>query len=86
MESLELHKTYSVPEYFSLDESGEVRHEFINGNLIEMSGASREHHKICKNLLRILEDLLLDREYEVYIENMKVKIPMRINITILIFL
>jgi len=22
MESLELHKTYSVPEYFSLDESG----------------------------------------------------------------
>lgn len=75
MESLELHKTYSVPEYFSLEELGEMRHEFINGNLIEMSGASREHHKICKNLLRIFEDLLLDKGYEVYIENMKVKIP-----------
>ena len=75
MESLELHKTYSVSEYFSLEESGDVRHEFINGNLIEMSGASRKHHKICKNLLRILEDLLVDKGYEVNIESMKVKIP-----------
>lgn len=75
MESLELNKTYSVSEYFSLEESGDVRHEFINGNLIEMSGASREHHKTCKNLLRILEDLLMSNGYEVYIENMKVKIP-----------
>jgi Uma2 family endonuclease len=74
MESLELHKTYTVAEYFLLEEAGDVRHEFINGNLIEMSGASREHHKICKRLLRLLENLLDDRGYEVYIENMKVKI------------
>ena len=31
-----------------------------------MSGASREHHKICKNLLRLLEDLLRNKGYEVY--------------------
>ncbi len=75
MKSLELDKIYSVAEYFSLEEESELRHEFIHGNLIEMSGASREHHKICKNLLRILEDLLSEKEFEVYIENMKVKIP-----------
>lgn len=74
MQSLELHKTYTVSEYFLLEESGDVRHEFINGNLIEMSGASREHHKICKRLLRPLENLLYNKGYEVYIENMKVKI------------
>ena len=74
MRSLESHITYTIPEYFSLEESGEVRHEFINGNLIEMSGASREHHKICKNFLRILETLLTDMGFEVYMENMKVKI------------
>jgi Uma2 family endonuclease len=39
-----------------------------------MSGASRKHHKICKNLLRILENLLIEKGYEVFIENMKVKI------------
>lgn len=74
MKALEINKIYTVPEYFLLEESGEVRHEFINGNLIEMSGASREHHKICKNLLRLLENLLKDKGYEVYMENMKVKI------------
>ncbi|HEU5365717.1 MAG TPA: Uma2 family endonuclease [Hanamia sp.] len=74
MKSLELNKTYSVPEYFSLEEEGEIRHEFINGNISEISGASRKHHKICKNILRILENLLNDKGYEVFIENMKVKI------------
>lgn len=74
MQSLELHKTYTPEEYFSIEEAGELRHEFINGNLIEMSGASRKHHKICKNILRILENLLSDKGYEVFIENMKVKI------------
>jgi Uma2 family endonuclease len=58
MKATELNKLYTDYEYFLLEESAEVRHEFINGNLIEMSGASREHHKICKNLLRLLENLL----------------------------
>ena len=50
MEAAELNKIYTIPEYFLLEESCEIRHEFINGYLIEMSGASREHHKICKKL------------------------------------
>ncbi|RNI32726.1 Uma2 family endonuclease [Hanamia caeni] len=74
MQSLELHKIYTPEEYFRIEEAGALRHEFINGNLIEMSGASRKHHKICKNLLRILESLLTEKGYEVFIENMKVKI------------
>ncbi len=53
MKSIELNNIYSVQEYFLLEDSGDLRHEFINGNLIEMSGASREHHKICKNLLSL---------------------------------
>ena len=75
MKSIELNRTYTPAEYFLLEESGEVRHEFINGNLIEMSGASREHHKICKKLLRFFETYLGKKGYETFIENMKVKIP-----------
>ncbi|MEP6951287.1 MAG: Uma2 family endonuclease [Ginsengibacter sp.] len=74
MKAAELNKIYTIPEYFLLEESREIRHEFINGYLIEMYVASREHHKICKNLLRLLENLLSDTGYEVYMENMKVKI------------
>ena len=58
MKAAQLKTIYTDQEYFLSEESSEVRHEFINGNLIEMSGASREHHKICKNLLRLLESFL----------------------------
>ncbi|HEV2832876.1 MAG TPA: Uma2 family endonuclease [Hanamia sp.] len=71
---MELHKTYTVPEYFTLEESGDIRHEFINGNLIEMSGASREHHFICQNILLALLYSTKPLGFNIFIENMKVKI------------
>jgi Uma2 family endonuclease len=74
MKSIELNKIYSVQEYFLLEESGDIRHEFINGNLIEMSGASREHHFICQNLLLALLATVKQLGYKVFMENMKVKI------------
>jgi Uma2 family endonuclease len=75
MKPVEANKTYTTDEYFLLEEAGEIRHEFINGNLLEMSGASREHHKMCERLLSLLELILTDLQYEVYIGNMKVAIP-----------
>lgn len=54
MQSFELHKTYTPEEYFLLEEPAEVRHKFINGNLIEISGASREHRFICQNIFLAL--------------------------------
>ncbi len=74
MKSLELNRTFTAQEYFLLEESAEVRHEFIDGNLIEMSGASREHHFICQNILLALLSLVKPLGYKVFIENMKVKI------------
>lgn len=74
MQSLELHKTYTPEEYFRMEEAGEQRHEFINGNLIEMSGASREHHFICQNIFLALLYAAKPLGFKVFIENMKVKI------------
>jgi len=37
-------KTYTEQEYFKLEEGSEVRHEIINGQLIEIAGASTEHY------------------------------------------
>lgn len=74
MKALEINKIYTVPEYFLLEEAGEIRHEFINGNLIEMSGASREHYFVCQNILLALLSIVKHLGYKVYMENMKVKI------------
>ncbi len=75
MNASEKVKVYTVEEYILLEEAGEVRHEFINGNLCEMSGASREHHFICQYFLLSLLPQCLPLGYKVYMENMKVAIP-----------
>ena len=75
MQSTVLHKQLTIPEYFVFEDSNEIRHEFLNGNLYEISGASREHHFICQNLLFALGRLLKDSGYFIFIENMKVGIP-----------
>jgi Uma2 family endonuclease len=75
MKASESVKVYTVEEYILLEDAGEVRHEFINGNLHEMSGASREHHFICQYLLLALLPQCLPLGYKVYMENMKVAIP-----------
>lgn len=75
MQSVLKDKHYSVEDYFLLEESGEVRHEFINGYIYEMSGASREHHLICQNLFLIFRTLLKAKGFYVFIANIKAKIP-----------
>jgi Uma2 family endonuclease len=67
-------KVYTVEEYILLDEAGDVRHEFINGNLIEMSGASTVHNEMCQNLLFLFLNHLKSKGCKVYIESVKVKI------------
>lgn len=67
-------KAYSVEEYFLLEESGEIRHEFINSYLYEMSGASDNHNLICQSLLLLFRSLLKPKGFYTFIENMKVKI------------
>jgi len=51
MQSVLKDKNYSVEDYFLLEEVSEVRHEFINGCIYGMSGASDSHNFVCKNLI-----------------------------------
>jgi Uma2 family endonuclease len=67
-------KAYSVEEYLLLEESSEVRHEFSNGYLYEMSGESDNHNLICQNLLLFFRSLLKPKGFYTFIKNMKVKI------------
>lgn len=75
MNQFKPNKTYTTSEYFLSEEAGDVRHEFINGNLIKVPDEPREHHFICQNLLEALEALFSNNAYEIYIGSMKVKIP-----------
>ena len=44
----------SVEQYLEYEHSQEIRHEFVDGYLYAMTGASELHERICANLLAAL--------------------------------
>ncbi|SFP63540.1 Uma2 family endonuclease [Parafilimonas terrae] len=62
-------------EYFLYEESSELKHELINGNLYEMSGSSIYHNKLERRIANLIERLLKQNELEVLTEGFKVRTP-----------
>lgn len=71
---VDISKKYSLEEYIRIDETGEIKHEYYYGKLIPMPGESLLHNRLVFRMARLLEDLLKDDGYEVYLESVKVKI------------
>ena len=68
-------KTYvSVEDYFRIEETALRRSEYLNGEMMEMPGASREHTLIVTNFVFNLELQLVDRPYEVYSSELRLKV------------
>ena len=42
---------YTVDDYFTVEEMSEVRHEYYNGQISAMAGASLRHNEITANVL-----------------------------------
>ena len=64
-------KKYSVEEYFELEKTSPIRHEYVRGTLIPMTGESKKANKIATNCLRILADPLEEQGYEVYVHDVR---------------
>ena len=68
-------KTHLSPEeYLTLERKAEVRSEYMNGDMVAMSGGSREHNLITGNIVGELRSQLRGRPCEVYPSNMRVKV------------
>ena len=68
-------KVYTPEEYLAFEAKAEVRHEFINGEVIPMAGGTTKHNLITGNLYIALRLALKDRNAPVYMENVKLWIP-----------
>ena len=65
----------SLDEYLEMELHSEIRHEYINGRIYEMSpGAADVHHLICWNLMGALHDQLRNRPCRAYHADMRVKV------------
>ena len=66
---------YIAFERKALPDAGIIRHEYLNGALIAMSGASRAHNLITHNISGELRNLLKGSGCETYASDMWVSTP-----------
>ena len=65
--------TYLTPaDYLALEREADIKHEYCNGQLYAMSGASRAHNLISGNIFGELRAQLKGRTCEVYMSEMRV--------------
>ena len=64
----------SVEDYFEGEQVSKIKHEFINGEVYAMAGASDIHHRISMNLAKKLDDFLEDADCEAFMVDMKLKV------------
>jgi Uma2 family endonuclease len=67
-------RSMSVEEYIAFEERSEIRHEFIHGTLYPMPGTTRTHNYICQNLSFWLRFLLKKAAFQIFQENVKVRV------------
>ena len=68
--------TYLTPEeYLTFERKAEYKNEYIDGEIIAMTGASRRHNLITINLGREISQQLKGRPCETYGGDMRVRIP-----------
>jgi Uma2 family endonuclease len=64
----------SPAEYLEMERLSEIRHEYVNGRMYEMSGGSDAHHLIAMNVLGALLNQTRNRPCRVYHADARVKV------------
>lgn len=69
-------KNYLTPEeYLASERQADTKHEYFNGDVFAMVGASRKHNLIAGNIFGELRQQLKGKPCEAYTNDMRVRIP-----------
>lgn len=69
---------YTPEQYLEMERKAEFRHEYVNGEILAMAGASRAHNRITLNIGSALSGLLEGTPCEPYTTDMRVRVsPIR---------
>jgi Uma2 family endonuclease len=68
-------RTYSPAEYLELEVASETRHEYINGEIVPMTGGMPNHNQILLNLAGALNFALRQQPYRVFAADQRLWIP-----------
>lgn len=63
--------THSPEDYLELEIASETRHEYINGDIVPMTGGTPNHNRIIRNLCTALTLGLRGQPYEVFVADQR---------------
>jgi Uma2 family endonuclease len=69
------HRYYSSEEYLDLEIASEERHEYIDGEIVPVTGGSPNHNQIALNLSGALNFALKRQPYRVFVTDQRLWIP-----------
>jgi Uma2 family endonuclease len=67
----------SIEEYLKFEQDGEIRHEYVAGQIYVMAGASEAHNLIAGNIFALLRPHLRGSSCRAFVSDMKVKIKLQ---------
>jgi Uma2 family endonuclease len=68
-------RSWTSAEYLAAERASPTKHEFFDGEIFAMAGASFEHNKIVGNLVGELRSALRHRPCDVTPSDLRVKVP-----------
>ena len=66
---------YNVEDYFAIEESSAIKHEFFGGEIFAMAGASLRHNRINGNVYAALRARLQGTPCEAFSNDLRVRTP-----------
>lgn len=83
MAMAQLHKQeplqMSEAEYLEFEKKSEIKHEFVNGKVYAMAGASLTHTLICQNTATTLANQLADTPCLVVANDLRLKVDSKVS-------
>jgi len=68
-------RRYTLNDYYDIEEMSEIKHEYYDGEIFAMTGASFNHNRIAVNLATTLNNALRDGNCEAFTSDMRVTTP-----------
>ena len=66
---------YTPAEYLALESESKVKHEYRDGEIVEMTGGTPNHNDIAGNFYAFLKLALRGKGYKVYMSDLRLWIP-----------
>lgn len=70
-------KNYTPTEYLNLEINSQQRHEYINGEIIPMTGGTPNHNQIALNFSAALNFSLKRQPYRVFVSDQRLWMPQK---------